>query len=81
MKTLTLFLLLFCIDFIIASVAMAVNLSMGFATNMYTINHTDPNLTILAFCKMRIYILQTSAVMYRWYLTVACVDRFALSSV
>jgi hypothetical protein len=29
---------------------------------------------------MRIYILQSTGMMYRWYLTMACFDRFALSS-
>ncbi|CAF1249295.1 unnamed protein product [Adineta steineri] len=69
-----------CIYFMAASVAMLINLSMGTGAAIYALNHVDPNLTILAFCKMRIYILQSSSMMYRWCLAVACFDRVAISS-
>ncbi len=59
---------------------MVIHLSLATGSYLYTLNHADPTLTILAFCKMRIYILQSTGMMYRWYLTMACFDRFALSS-
>jgi hypothetical protein len=59
---------------------MAINLSMGSAASLYALNHVDPVLTIVAFCKMRLYILQSSSMMYRWCLVMASFDRYALSS-
>jgi small-conductance mechanosensitive channel len=59
---------------------MLINLGFGIGPTMYALNHADPTTTILAFCKMRIYVLQSSSMMYRWAFTVACFDRYALSS-
>jgi hypothetical protein len=59
---------------------MVVHLSLGFGTYLYTLDHVDPTTTILAFCKMRIYLLQSTAMMYRWCLTAACFDRYTLSA-
>ncbi|UJR10918.1 hypothetical protein I4U23_015104 [Adineta vaga] len=70
-----------CTYFIVASVTMLINLSFGVGTTMYAINYADPTLNSGIFCKLRIYILQSSSMMYRWCLTMACFDRFALSSV
>ncbi len=69
-----------CLDFVAASVTMAVNLSMGTGAAIYPLNHVDPTLTVLAFCKMRLYVLQSSSMMYRWFLVMASFDRYALSS-
>lgn len=59
---------------------MLVTLCMGPGPALYALNHPDPKLTIVAFCKVRFYINQSSSMMYRWCLTAACFDRFALSS-
>ncbi|CAF3583158.1 unnamed protein product [Adineta steineri] len=63
-----------------SSVAMIMNLVFGIGPHMYTLNHADPITTIPAFCKMRIYLIQVVALTYRWSLTAACLDRYALSS-
>lgn len=47
---------------------------------IYAFNHEDPVTTILAFCKMRYYVIQSTSMMYRWNLSAACFDRYALSS-
>jgi hypothetical protein len=60
---------------------MLVNLCVGISPTLHSLNHPDPTTTILAFCKLRIYLLQSSSMMYRWALSMACLDRFALSSV
>jgi hypothetical protein len=59
---------------------MAINLSMGSGAAIYALNHVDPTLTVLAFCKMRLWVLQSSSMMYRWCLVMASFDRYALSS-
>jgi hypothetical protein len=60
---------------------MRINLGLGIGSSMYALDHVDPNTSILAFCKLRIYLNQVVALTYRWSLTVACFDRFALSSI
>jgi hypothetical protein len=37
--------------------------------------------SILAYCKMWNYLHQSTAVMFRWMLCAACLDRYALSSI
>jgi hypothetical protein len=59
---------------------MLISLGIGVGAAMYSLNHDDPMTTILAFCKMRIYFLQSTSMMYRWLFTIACFDRYALSS-
>lgn len=59
---------------------MVINLSMGIGATIYGLGHGDPTLTSLAFCKMRLYVLQSSSMMYRWCLVIASFDRYALSS-
>lgn len=59
---------------------MIINLGLGIGSSMYTLDHADPNTSILAFCKLRIYLSQFVSLTYRWSLTAACFDRFALSS-
>ncbi len=60
---------------------MLINLSVGIGPTMYSLNHADPTTTILVFCKIRIYILQSSSMIYRWLLAVASFDPYATTSV
>ncbi len=48
--------------------------------NIYSLDHENPSITFAAFCKSRYYILQMNSMMYRWGLTAACFDRYALTS-
>ncbi|CAF1380238.1 unnamed protein product [Adineta steineri] len=59
---------------------MLVTLIMSSGNAMYVYNHVDPVTTIIAFCKIRYYVIQSISMMYRWSLTAACFDRYALSS-
>ncbi|CAF2419101.1 unnamed protein product [Rotaria sp. Silwood2] len=59
---------------------MIISLCLGCGSLLYTLNNPDPNTTIRAFCKTRIYILQSTFMMARWMITIACIDRYALSS-
>ena len=62
------------------SAMMLVNVIMGIGTYLYTLDHVNPSATIIAFCKIRVYVLQSSSMMYRWCLVGACFDRYASSS-
>jgi hypothetical protein len=68
------------LDFIAASVTMLITVIMASGHAIYALNHVDPLSTILAFCKIRYYVIQSSSMMYRWSLSAACFDRYALSS-
>jgi len=59
---------------------MLIHIIIAFGLYLYTLNHINPVTSISSICKMRYYILQSTAMIYRWYLTIACFDRFALSS-
>ncbi|CAF1451177.1 unnamed protein product [Adineta steineri] len=64
-----------------ASVAMIIDLCFGTIPYICSLINTDPTTTLVWFCKMRIYILQSNAMISRWSLAIACFDRYALSSV
>ncbi|CAM4972788.1 unnamed protein product [Rotaria socialis] len=59
---------------------MIVSLCLGCGSFLFTLNNRDPNITARAFCKIRIYIMQSTFMMSRWKITIACLDRYALSS-
>ena len=59
---------------------MLATLTFGLISSIYTINYVDLMLTSVAFCKFRTYFQQCAYMMMRWYLVVACLDRYALSS-
>ncbi|CAF1147311.1 unnamed protein product [Rotaria magnacalcarata] len=69
-----------CNYFLGASTIMIISLSLGCGSLLYTLNNPDPATTIRAFCKLRMYILQSTFMMSRWMITIACVDRYASSS-
>jgi hypothetical protein len=68
------------IDFLAASVAMIITLIMGFVPHIYASHHLNPADTIIVFCKIRGYTNQSFGMMYRWFMTMACVDRCIVSS-
>ena len=63
------------------SAAILIVLGWVIGLYLYALDHDDPVTTMPVFCKMRIYVLQSSALIYRWCLTVACIDRYALTAV
>jgi hypothetical protein len=68
------------IDFLAASVAMTITISVGFPPHIYSINppHVAERISIL--CKIRGYLAQSSTMMYRWFMAMACIDRYIASS-
>ena len=62
------------------SVTMLITLLFGIVPSIYSLDHENPNTTFAAFCKSHSYILQMNSMMYRWGLTAACFDRYALTS-
>ena len=54
---------------------MLTALGIGLIPLIYAFNHPSPYNTISAFCKARNYLLQVSAMMYRWLMVAACIDR------
>ena len=63
-----------------ASVAMLIAMSFGLGPDVISADHPNPINTIYAFCKTRFYFSQSGTMMYRWMLTMACIDRYASSS-
>ncbi|CAF2872705.1 unnamed protein product [Rotaria sp. Silwood2] len=69
-----------CNYFLGASAVLIITISLSSGAYLYSLNHPDPITTIRAFCKARLYVLQTTMMMGRWMITSACIDRYALSS-
>ncbi len=59
---------------------MLVNLILGVGESMFSLINMNPSTNIVWFCKMQIYVLQYTSMIYRWSLVAACFDRYALSS-
>ncbi|CAF4418625.1 unnamed protein product [Rotaria sp. Silwood2] len=65
-----------CTYFLASSFATLILLSMGIIPLIYAeFNSLNPFFCINAFCKIRVYINQSSAMSCRWLLVMACVDR------
>ncbi|CAF1351701.1 unnamed protein product [Adineta ricciae] len=69
-----------CTYFKAMSVISLIHLAVALGLYLYTLHFEDPVGTNLTACKLRFYIVQSTAMMYRWCLVIACFDRFALSS-
>ena len=67
-------------DFLAASCANLVSLSMGIIPTLYSLNNVYPGTYSVVFCKMQGYLTHTSLQMTRIFLVLACFDRYALSS-
>jgi hypothetical protein len=53
---------------------------MGIIPQVYSLNHTPDPIFNSIFCKVEAYIAQSSAMLCRWLLTIACIDRCLLTS-
>ncbi|CAF1254696.1 unnamed protein product [Adineta steineri] len=60
---------------------MTVSLLFGLLPNIYSGYYVNLITTLCSICKIRFYITQSSTMTYRWFLTIACIDRYAQSSV
>ncbi|UJR32760.1 hypothetical protein I4U23_020219 [Adineta vaga] len=70
-----------CTYFQAMSIISLIHISIAFGFYLFTLDHVDPVGTDTIICKLRSYLLHATGMMYRWCLTIACFDRFALSSV
>ena len=66
--------------FLAASIAMAIQLLLNPIPTIYGFFYADPLTYDEKFCQIRMYIIQTTAFVYRWSFAMASVDRYALSS-
>lgn len=55
-------------------------LIVGIGPIVYALNHPDPQITSLLFCKLRGYIFQIGLMLSRWYIAFACIDRYISTS-
>ena len=70
----------FPIDFLAASVAMFAQLMLVSVVHIYSLYRTNPLTYMLAFCKVRNYLVQVTSMVYRWGLIAASFDRYVMSS-
>ena len=68
------------IDLLAASIDHLATLIVGISPALYTLDHPDPQLQSLWFCKVRGYLFQICLMLSRWFVAFACIDRCALSS-
>ena len=55
-------------------------LLVGIAPQLYALNHSPSSIFNRDFCKFRGYLGQSSAMLCRWFLTIACIDRCLFTS-
>jgi len=67
-------------DFFAASIDHLLTLIIGIGPPLYSLNHPNPQIQSLSFCKIRGYLFQISLMLSRWYVAFACIDRYALTS-
>ncbi len=71
----------FCfIDFLASSISSIALLLIGVIPQIYALDHSPNPIFNTGFCKVRSYLGQSSAMLCRWLLTIACIDRCLLTS-
>ena len=75
-----LFLFVSSLDLLAASIDHLATLVVGISPALYTLDHPDPQVQFLWFCKVRGYLFQICLMLSRWFVAFACLDRCALSS-
>lgn len=71
---------LVCLDFFAASADHLLTLIIGIGSVLYTLNHTDPQIDSILFCKICDYIFQITLMLSRWFIAFAGIDRYASCS-
>ena len=66
-------------DFLAASIDHLFTLIIGIGPAFYSLNHPDPLVTSLWFCKLRGFLFQISLMLSRWFVVSACIDRYVLT--
>ena len=70
----------FSLDFLVASVAMLIQLVIQAIPTIYGTYYSNPLTYLVGFCKSRNYLIQVTSMIYRWALIGASFDRYAMSS-
>lgn len=55
-------------------------INYGMIPTLYSLDHPNPELYSMIFCKLRLYFLHSALMISRSMVVLACIDRFALSS-
>ncbi|CAF0858391.1 unnamed protein product [Adineta ricciae] len=64
---------------LIASFINIFIINYGMIPTLYSLDHPNPELYLLAFCKLRLYLLHSALMISRSLVVFACLDRCALS--
>lgn len=65
---------------LMASIMNIFILNFGIIPTLYSLDHPNPELISIAFCKLRLYLLHSFLMISRSMIVLACIDRFTLSS-
>ena len=66
-------------DFFVASVDHILTLIIGIVPALYGLDHPNPVITDLWFCRVRGFLFQISLMISRWCVAFACINRCVLS--
>jgi hypothetical protein len=67
-------------DFLAAAVVIVIQFSFLCGVLVYASNHVNPVTSVVAMCKIYMYVQQTTAMIQRWLMAAASFDRYACSS-
>jgi hypothetical protein len=63
-----------------AAMMNIIYLGLSIPLNVYTYEHGDPSLYSMGLCKSRYYLFHVWGQMSRYFIVLACIDRFALTN-
>ncbi|CAF0905549.1 unnamed protein product [Didymodactylos carnosus] len=69
-----------CQYFLACSITNLIILNTGIPTNIFSLTNTNPATYSLVYCKVRMYIIHSLLMVSRFYIVLACADRYALCS-
>ncbi|CAF1000550.1 unnamed protein product [Didymodactylos carnosus] len=66
--------------FLASSITDFLTIHLAFIPRFYSFVNTDPNTYSLLYCRWRFYVFHSLIMLSRYYIVLACIDRFALCS-
>jgi hypothetical protein len=71
-----------CALFLLSAAIMnIIYLALSIPLTVYTYEHGDPSLYSMGLCKLRYYLFHVWGQMSRYFIVLACIDRFALTNI
>ncbi|CAF1238577.1 unnamed protein product [Didymodactylos carnosus] len=67
--------------FLASSITNILTLHMAFIPRFYSFINIDPSTYSLLFCKLKFYVFHSLIMLSRYYIVLACIDRYALCSI